>query len=139
MIREEDIYVGLYERAGIANLLNAKLYLSIHNNAMDDRSFNGTMTLYSVNKSEDKRFNSLDFSKIVHKNLLVDLKTTDRNVRKRDDLVVLRLTKMPSALAEIAFMTNKADMDNLKKQEFRDKAAQSLANSIIETLSEINQ
>lgn len=139
MIRETDTYVGLYERAGIANLLNAKLFLSIHNNAMDDRSFNGTMTLYSIKNSEDKRFNSLDFSKIIHRNLLEDLKTRDRDVRKRDDLVVLRLTKMPSAMAEIAFMTNKADMDRLLTEEFKQKAADSLANSIIETLSEINQ
>lgn len=138
MVREEDIYVGLYERSAVANLLDAKLFLSIHNNAMDNKSFDGTMTLYSINKSEGKGFNSLDFSKIVHRNLLEDLKTTDRNVRKRDDLVVLRLTKMPSVLAEVSFMTNAEDLDNLLKEQYRQRAAQSLARSVIEALSEIN-
>ncbi|NMB95523.1 MAG: N-acetylmuramoyl-L-alanine amidase, partial [Clostridiaceae bacterium] len=50
MIREDDSYVSLYERAYIANKLNASLFLSIHNNALENNpSFDGTMTLYSIN------------------------------------------------------------------------------------------
>lgn len=137
MIREDDSFVGFYERARIANSLNAALFLSIHNNAMDDVNFGGTMTLYYVKNSEGTGFNSYSFAKNIQNSLVKVLGTKDRNTRVRPELVVLKATKMPAALAEIAFMTNAPDMQNLKKEEFRQRAAQALCESIIKSLSEL--
>jgi len=137
MIREDDKYVSFYERAFIANKLKASLFLSIHNNALEDRSFDGTMMLYSINSNESKKFNSLNFAKIIQNRLINDLDTKDRKVRERNDLVVLRLTKMPAALAEIAFMTNSNDLAKLKNADFKQKTAQALCDSIIKALAEI--
>ena len=107
MIREDDSFVGLYERAFIANSLNAKLFLSIHNNAIGDPNFDGTMTLYNVKSSEGRDFNSYNFARIIQNSLLKTLGSKNRNLRERPDLVVLKATKMPAALAEIAFLTNR--------------------------------
>ena len=137
MLREEDIDVANYERAYIANKLNASLYLSIHNNAMDDPGFSGTMTLYYPQKSLDKGFNGKTFANIIQNKLLSNLGTVNRKVIERPNLVVLKATAMPAALAEVAFMTNINDRNNLEKEAFRQKAAEALCDSIVEALKAI--
>ncbi|MGB3989016.1 MAG: N-acetylmuramoyl-L-alanine amidase [Acetivibrionales bacterium] len=132
MIRTDDSNVDNYERAYIANMLGAELYLSIHNNATNSKSVKGTMTLcYPSTKSG---FTGRDFARIIQKELVSTLKTVDLNERLRSDLIVLRETTMPAALAEIAFMTNKSDRENLLRETFRQSAAQALCNSVIEAL-----
>lgn len=138
MIREDDSYVGLYERAYIANNLNASLFLSIHNNAFTNNdAIKGSETLYYPANPNDKGFNGKRFAQIIQSELLSRLKTTDRRIIERPNLVVLKATKMPAALAEIGFMTNKEDRENLQKEEFRQNAAQALCDAIIKSLEEL--
>lgn len=136
MLRDVDCNVDNYERVYIANKLNASLYLSIHVNAMDSKSYNGTMTLYCP--SEGGGFTGLSFANIIQKNLLKALKTKDRGVISRPDLIVLRETEMPAALAEIAFLSNKTDRANLLKPTFRQKAAQALYDSVVQALPRLD-
>lgn len=137
MIREDDSYVDLYERANIANSLEARLFLSIHNNAIGDPNFDGTMTLYNINNSSRKSFNSRDFAKNIQDSLIGILDSKDRGIRERTDLVVLKYTKMPAALAEVAFLTNQGDRNKLLTPEFRQKAAQALCDAVVKSLSEM--
>lgn len=136
MLREDDSFINNYERAYIANALNASLYLSIHCNAMDNKNYGGTMTLYCPSELKNQ-FVGRDFANIVQKKLLSSLGTADRQVRSRPDLIVLRETNMPAALAEIAFITNAEDRSNLCKAEFRQKAAQGLCDAIMESLKKV--
>ncbi len=136
MIREDDSYVGLYERAYIANNLNATLFLSIHNNAYYSK-YHGTETLYYPSPSGSTGLTGKRFAQIIQNNLISKLNTKDRGIVERPNLVVLKATKMPAALAEIAFMTNSEDMEKLKTEEFRQKAAEALCDSILKALQEI--
>ena len=137
MLREDDSFVGLYERSYIANNLNASLFLSIHNNATADTNFGGTMTLFFPPKSSDTGFTGKRFAQIIQNNLLAKLGTADRKIIERPNLVVLKASLMPSSLAEIAFMTNKPDRENLQKDDFRQKAAEALCQSVLQALSEL--
>ncbi|MFZ5990000.1 MAG: AMIN domain-containing protein [Bacillota bacterium] len=137
MMREDDSYVGLYERAYIANSLNATLFLSIHNNAFHSK-YKGTETLYYPQRPGETGLTGKRFAQIVQNNLISTLNTVDRKIVERPNLVVLKATKMPAALAEIAFMTNSEDMARLKSEAFRQKAAEALCNSILQSLSEMN-
>jgi len=137
MIREDDSFVGLYERAYIANSLNATLFLSIHNNAYYER-FKGTETLYYPPSSGSTGFNGEKFAKIIQKNLVNKLNTVDRGIVQRPKLVVLKATTMHASLAEIAFMTNSEDMAKLKTESFRQKAAEALCEGILEALKEVD-
>lgn len=137
LIRDDDSFVGLYERAYIANDLNAALFISVHNNAIDDPNCGGTMTLYYPQDPKDTGFNGKKFAQIIQGKLLAALKTTDRKIIERPNLVVLKGTVMTSALAEIAFMTNKGDLENLKKDEFQSKAATALSQAVIQALGEM--
>lgn len=137
IIREDDSYVGLFERTSIANNLNATLFLSIHNNA-NDRASSGTETLYYPGRSNSSGFTSKRFAQIIQSNLISDLGMKDRGIVERPGLAVLRTSAMPGALAEIAFMDNKSDFAKLQSEDFRQRAAQSLCNSIIQSLGEVN-
>lgn len=136
LLRNDDSNIDNYERAYIANKLNAALYLSIHINATGKKSTKGSMTLYYPFSA--RGFTGRDFAGIVQKNLLSALKTDDKNTRSRPDLIVLRETSMPAAMAEIAFLTNSTDRKNLLKESFRQKAAQALCDSVIQALKRVN-
>ncbi|HHW46992.1 MAG TPA: AMIN domain-containing protein [Clostridiaceae bacterium] len=137
MIREDDSHVDNYERAYIANKLNASLFLSVHINAMDDKSIGGTMTLYCPNRVSNGKFTGKDFAAIIQSELLKTLNTTDRKVVERPNLVVLKYTAMPAAIAEVAFITNSSDREKLVKGEFRQKAAEALCKATIESLKKV--
>lgn len=135
MMRAEDSNVDNYERAYIANMLNAKLFLSIHINGVNNKNVDGTMTLYCP--STKSGFTGKDFSEIIQRNLLSTLEATDRGLRSRSDLIVLRETKMPAAIAEIAFITNSADRAKLQTESFRQSAAQALCDSVEQALPKV--
>lgn len=135
IIRSEDCNVDNYERAYIANMINAKLFVSVHINGLESKSFKGTMTLYCP--SELKGFTGKDLAAIVQKNMTKALNTVDIGLRSRPDLIVLRETNMPAVLAEIACITNSSDRAKLLTESFRQKAAQSLCDSIEEALPKV--
>lgn len=129
LIRSDDSNVDNYERAYIANMLDAELYLSVHNNAAPSKSVKGIMTLYCP--SSQSGFTGKDFAEIIQSKLLKALNNKDLNIRSRSDLIVLRETDMPAALAEVAFLSNSADRANLMKETYRQKAAQALYDSVV--------
>jgi len=137
MIREDDSHVDNFERAYIANKLNASLFLSVHNNAMTDKSIGGTMTLHYPQRAGSGTFNGKDFATTIQNELLKALNTKDRKVIERPNLVVLRYTAMPAAIAEVAFLTNAADREKLKTEVFRQKAAEALCKAVIESLDKL--
>lgn len=131
MTRSDDSAVDLYERSGIANRIKADLLISIHNNAMEDDSFDGTMTLYYP----DDNGTNKGLAQIIQEQMLNELGTSDRGVRSRPDLAVLRTSEVPTALVEVAFMTNATDMENLKSEEFRQNAAKAIKDGIVKYLN----
>ena len=134
MLRQDDTYVGLYDRPYIANALNASLFLSIHNNSFDNTSITGTETYYFPEKSGDTSFTGQKFGLLMHNSLISNLKTTDRKARTSTGLVVLKYTKMPSSLVEIGFLTNTKDRNNLVNEAFQQKTAQALCDGIMQAL-----
>ncbi|WP_010251697.1 N-acetylmuramoyl-L-alanine amidase [Acetivibrio cellulolyticus] len=136
MTREDDSFVGLYERAYIANNMNATLFISIHNNAYHSK-YKGTETLYYPSSADSTGFSGKRFAELIQNEMVNDLGTYDRGIVERPNLVVLKATKMPAALAEVAFLTNSGDLAKLKSEEFRQKAAQALCDAILQSLEEV--
>lgn len=130
MTRESDIYVNLYTRADIANQVGADLFVSIHNNASTNASTSGTMTLYYP--SPEKKV----LAQILQKAVVETLGLPDLGISERPNLVVTRETKMPSALVEVAFMSNQKDLALLQTEEFRQRAAEGIYKGILMYFSE---
>jgi N-acetylmuramoyl-L-alanine amidase len=136
MTRSEDKYVGLYTRADIANHLGADLFVSIHHNASPNTSAQGLMTLYYPTSSSKQKMNGQKLAEIIQKNLLKELKTRDWGIIPRPNLVVTRETKMPAVIAELGFITNKAELERLVTYQFQKQAAQALYAGILEALAQ---
>ncbi len=126
MTRTTDVFVGLDERANFANTKNASLFVSIHNNIMPT-GYKGSMTLYYPSSYDGKAY-----AQIIQNNMVKDLGTYDLGLRARGDLVVIKKTKMPAVLAEVACMSHEDDLKLLNTEAFIQKSAESLAKSIIE-------
>ncbi len=135
MLRQDDTFVGLYDRPYIANALNATLFVSIHNNAIDNTKISGTETLYYPEAKGDPAFTGEKFAKLVQDALMSKLKSANRKTVQRPGLVVLKYTKMPAILAEIGFVTNAAEVKNLTNPEYQQKAADALNDAILKALN----
>ncbi|HHV17475.1 MAG TPA: AMIN domain-containing protein [Thermoanaerobacterales bacterium] len=128
MIRDDDTFISHFVRAGMANEINADLFVSIHNNSAGSGA-SGTETLYYPDP--EKKL----FAQTLQKAVVRHIGLNDRGIVERPGIVVTRETKMPSALIEVGFMTNKNDLSLLVTDEFRQKVAEGILQGIIDYLS----
>jgi N-acetylmuramoyl-L-alanine amidase len=131
--RKDDTYLTLDERSTMANLYNAALFVSVHNNANISPVPSGTETYcyYPLENPQlylqkDERYN---LALNLQQALVAKLGRYDRGV-KQANFAVLRNTMMPSALIEMAFISNPIEEELLKQQQFRDLGAQAIADGI---------
>ena len=136
MTRNTDEYVGLYERAHIANKIQASLFISIHSNAFANSNLKGIMTLVYPSSDQSNNSSGKTLGMKIHKNLISKTNAIDRGIIDRPNLVVLNSTKMPAALVECGFMTNPDELYLLQTDEYQNILAQGIAQGIIDMLDE---
>lgn len=129
MTRDDDNYIGLYDRTDIANELGADVFVSIHANANDNRDVEGIQVLYYP---DDPTRDNKTFANVMMDALVKGLDAQDKGIIPRPNLVVPRETKMPAVLLELGFLTNSKEEQLLNMSEYRDKAAEASLNGIIE-------
>lgn len=107
---------SLWQRAKMANVWNADLFISIHCNAFYLKSSNGTETYVY-----DKKSKVYDLATNISERISKDLNIKNRGT-KTAKFDVLRYTSMPAILIETAFITNKDDARKLKdnQEQFAD-------------------
>lgn len=127
--RDEDVYVGLAERALIANQAKADLFVSVHCNSAPSASANGMeVYVHTTRSAASKRAASA-----IYDCLLPVSGLRGRGV-KADNFAVLRETKMPAVLIELGFISNPDDRAKLTDSAWQDDAAQAIADGIIEAV-----
>lgn len=125
MSRESDKYLGISERAKMANDYGADVFVSIHQNSASDENGYGIETLYHPQKQNYKPL-AVD----VQNNIILQTNGKDRGPKDMRDLGVLRESNMPSSLVECGFLTNKKENEKLKDPEYQEKLAIGIANGI---------
>ncbi|GGE51817.1 hypothetical protein GCM10011391_33260 [Pullulanibacillus camelliae] len=130
MTREDDDFISQTSRyrPNYANKLNADLYISIHANAFTDSTVSGTQTYYYHAGSQA-------FAKILQKHIAKATGFPDRGVKK-EDLFVVKDTKMPAALVEVGYLTNPHDEAKMFADNFQKHIADSMVNAIKEYKSQ---
>jgi len=126
MTRDDDTYVELYDRADIANDLNADLFVSIHINAHTNSEASGVEVLHASQSTSG----GMGLADDIQNYLVKDLNAIDRGIVYRPNLVVLRETKMPSVLAELGFISNASDQSKLMTPSYIEKAAGAIVKGI---------
>lgn len=132
LTRSDDVYVGLAERAEIANDKNAALFVSIHNNSIPQPEYKGSMVLYYATSKTGK---------VLAENILDEMTraagTIDRGLRDGTNMAVIRRTDMPAVIVECGCLTNAEELANLMDEEFLEKLAEGIAAGIIKTMKSL--
>jgi N-acetylmuramoyl-L-alanine amidase CwlD len=123
MTRKGDQSLTNQQRVEIANQSKGDIYISIHANAYANNESNGTETHYCSENSYSSASRYLAHQ--LQSELVSALNLRDRGV-KQNSYYILKNTKMPAALVEMAFLTNPAEEEILKSAEMQAKAAQAL-------------
>ena len=138
LTRESDCTVPVTERLRLANNIPAAFFISVHCDWYKDPVINGSSTLYSNYGSDTHdglgaRKQAL--AAIIQAGLTVDLGTANRGINQNDHIVVLREIKKPSAMVELAFLSNAKDRTLLIDPAFKQKAALNLMGGILNALA----
>ncbi len=138
MTRLDDRTLKLQDRGELANRLNASLFVSIHNNSYKVNLNNGTTTYFnpSINAAS-YGITGKRAAQLVQKELVKELGTVDLGVKELTPKMKYSSTNMPIVLAEVAYISNESDRQNLSTEKFRMKAAQGLYDGIIKILNEM--
>lgn len=130
LTRDSDNYVGLYNRAEIANELGADAFVSIHANAIGRTSVSGVEVLYCPDSTGR---DSMSFARVMQDAIVSELGSVNRGIVSRPNLVVIRETKMPAVLAEIGFLTNVEKEEKLlNTSAYRDRCAGALYEGLMD-------
>lgn len=157
MTRDTDVYVGLVERADIANELESDLFVSVHINSFTSPEPKGSMVYYYVKPNQtkddeaeegggvsdtvnqDKDDDSIAVGEILARNILTELvdklDTNNRGLGDGSRFVVIKRTLMPSVIVEGAFISNPEEKELMKTTKFRQSMAEAIASGVITTLN----
>jgi N-acetylmuramoyl-L-alanine amidase len=130
--RTTDQKVPLDDISTYANMMNAVLFVSIHNNSSTSRDSNGTETYFYAPVSNPNLYmqkGEREELAVILMDKLSQLNLANRGV-KQQNFSVLRKTTMPSVLCEIAFISNSWEEQLLADDSFKQKAAQLIADGI---------
>lgn len=119
LTRDADTHFALSARATLANYLVADVFLSIHYNSEPQYPYaNGINTFYR--NPRDRQL-----ADDVHEGLLDATGANDREVRV-DDFQVLRVSKQPSLLLELGFLSNEEEEQKIKSYDYQNKISQGI-------------
>ena len=129
MTRECDANVSLDDRVKLAKETCSEIFISIHLNSIPDIQMNvhknkGT-SVYYYNK------HSQELAQILENNLTKTLSTRNDGVREAS-FAVIRPSDYIGVLIETAYMTNPYDTLIYTAEDFAEKTAKSIAESILE-------
>jgi N-acetylmuramoyl-L-alanine amidase len=160
LTRNDDNYIPLDERAGMANQAQADLFVSVHANYSDLPSARGVETYYtnfftapnakeletrdhstSANAAtlsaadlHEKIEQSRRLAASVQRSLYGTLSAQNPGLRDRGvkeaSYVVLTETAMPGILAEVSFVSSPADEQKLRSDGYREQIAEALYKGI---------
>jgi N-acetylmuramoyl-L-alanine amidase len=130
MTRSDDTFVSLEDRAKITNTVMPNLFLSVHINSLESTSnIYGIETYFQTDQSRP-------LANRVHQSLVSGLSAPDRNVRKAR-FYVINHTPVPAILAEVGYITNKAERDRLISSDYQQKVASALARGVMLYLQDV--
>jgi len=128
LTRNSDIKVTLADRVAIAERVKGDIFISIHANAHPKIHTSGTETFYFANKATSPQ--SFFLASLLQQETVAALKLPSHGVKK-GNFHVIRETTMPSALLELAFLTNAVDETILSSDECLKMAAEAIYRAIL--------
>lgn len=110
-----------------ANAWGADIFVSIHCNSFGNPQANGTETLFYPGSSKGRLL-----AHCIQARMIETFNTSDRGIKERSDLWVLKRTTMPSCLVETAFISNPENEKLLATEDGQQVWAMAIAKGIID-------
>ena len=133
--RTEDVDVSLENRIGMANELDADMFISIHCNSYSmQESVRGTQVLTDKSDTASRPGESMRLAGLLMTNTISAMDTKDMGIIDGSDKYVLRTANVPAALLEIGFMTNNTDLSKMIDEEYQKKCAEGIYDAILQFL-----
>ncbi len=132
MTRSDDRYITINDRAAFAKKNGGDLFVSIHANAAVSPNANGTETLYYAAANGQNTADSKLLAAKIQDRMMAAWGLSNRGIKARDNLGVLKNNSVPAALAELGFITNKGDNDKLKSDYWLDKMSKAIYDGILD-------
>jgi N-acetylmuramoyl-L-alanine amidase len=140
--RESDVAMSLYDRPALANDNGADIFISIHNNASEKSSPEGTEIYYyskvnELGQNEEELYGiySKYIAQCIQTKMAESLGTNDRGIKENQFLAVLNKTSMPAIVIEGAFMSNPSDLEKIRTPEYKQNYAYSLVKGLVEAMN----
>lgn len=137
LTRDVDEYVDNLLRAKLSNKKRARVFISIHGNAMENNnSTNGIQVLYYPSKgSTIGDLNNTELAQIMMNSLINGTGANDKGIVEREDLIVLNQTKMPAIIIECGFLSNENEEKLLLTEDYQNKIVDSIIDGLEEYFS----
>lgn len=134
--RTSDKMVSKKSRVGTVKKKKADLFVSIHCNAstVGDYTSNGIEVLYAKKKIKGYDLTNKQLADILMDSLSKTSKLEKRKVIQRSNLYLLHYSKVPTAIVEIGYITNKKDMKYIMKEKGQKETAQGICDGILKAL-----
>lgn len=134
--RLDDSDPAFADRSGLANDLQANLFVSIHNNSyVASKSVNGTAVLYDEKKAAEGN-SSKHLAQILLEQTVGALGSKNMGLVPGNDIYIIRTSEAPAALVEVGFMTNPKELANLTDSTYQKKCARAIYQGIMQALEE---
>ena len=138
--RNTDVYVTLAERADFANRIGASLFVSVHCNAFTTTDVQGSLVMHHISKDTSAYgVSGQDLATNILKYLPNALGTQNRGRVDGSAMYVIRKVDMPSVIVETAFITNASDRAKLADKTMQKKAAQAIAQGVLDTILKLTK
>lgn len=125
MTRVNDTKVSLETRVQISNDSRADLFVSIHQNALEDHVTYGIETWFEKTSAESKKL-----AEVVQSSVAASTNGKDRGTKSRQSLYVLQNTNAPAVLVECGFISSDAERNLLKNHTYQDAIAEGIVKGI---------
>ncbi|MBA3725424.1 MAG: N-acetylmuramoyl-L-alanine amidase [Armatimonadetes bacterium] len=131
MTRNDDTFIELPDRPRVANDSNADFFVSIHINSNQLGNRSGTTTYYHFDNSDSRLLAQCIQAEIAKISGIGDYGVvSDRTVAPSKGFSVLRNSRVPAVLVEVAYINNSIDRRLLQTEGFRKKVAEAIVRGI---------
>lgn len=120
----------LNTRVEAANQSKSDILVSIHLNGADDSTASGTEVLYFKHSKNGKKLANFIFRELVYL-----LNRRARGIKPREDLAILKKTRMPAVVVEPLFLTNAEEEALVLNEETQQRIAIGIVRGIIKYFS----
>lgn len=132
-----DSYIGIHDRAKMANELMPDIFISIHANASESGKPNGMEVLYaSEDKNPNKEKGQARIAQIFNDEVSKATGLNSRGIKNRPEIVVVGKSNVSAILLEMGFLTNARDLALLKDPAFLERVVDGLVSAIEVYLTE---